>query len=194
MNREVIDLSNDNKLDISIKPGDVFKKEKKTEVKTIYDGNALQKFFHIGPKHYETVLKDQLVKVDFKYDLYLFVYNENRRLIKTVYYRNPIVDGIELDNENLKIKLDLLKLSKSIKYIMIGLKSYNSLPLDDIPFIDINVTSQNKKVFNKSEKNSKEFKNAETIFLGTITKKEENTWEYKYSFDTFRYIKKDLFD
>ena len=129
-------------------------------------------------------------------DLAALLFDENKELVKSVYFGELKTDGIvhsgddltgdeEADeNDNEVISINLKKVKKEVKYIVFTLNSFNGVKFNDIPYAGVRLYEG--KIAGKPEKifatykvnNTEDFNNKVSLILGVLIK-ENGDWDFK---------------
>lgn len=154
------------------------------------------KLFGAKPEEARTV-KEVIGHKDVDLDASICVYDSGKNLIDTVYFGHKISNdgsmktlgddttgvnhqGEGSDNETLIINLP--KVSRNTKYLVVILNSYRHDKFDKLPYAKMRIYDENKEFASYEVANSPEFAGKEALVLGVFTRvSDDGRWEFKAS-------------
>lgn len=170
----------------------------KTVKETKVKGGFFKKLFGSGEKEEverEVVISEESVDLDAS----LLLYDENRKLIDTVYYGHKTsndgainhsgddltgTSGSEQEDDNETISINLPRINPVVKYVVAILNSYRHHKFDAIPYIKLRIYSGKA---GKPEDilcaydlaNNEDFKGREAIVLGVFTRVSSGGFKFR---------------
>lgn len=166
--------------------------------KKVYEGNFIQRFLHIGPFSIKYLEEPKVVNdlVSRYLNVSILAYDSKRVLCDIIYFGNyrsidKAIDHLDKENHNELFGINFEKVSKDIRYLLIVVNSFNSVQIDEIPTINLDLYYKKKNDIENRELN-KPFekllikapekvnpKNEGIILAGIFRKEEEDSWFFK---------------